>query len=77
MQASDLTISGNCWTLLHLAAGMGAIIGLKWVLDQRVLDINAVTENGEALSVLQCAVLGGSVPVVELVLAGGGHANYK
>jgi hypothetical protein len=77
VETSDLECFCNCRTLLHLAAGMGALDGLSWLLDQRVLDINAVTQDEEGLSVLQCAVLGGILPVVERVLAAGANAQYR
>lgn len=63
------------YSLLHVAAGLGREAGVAWLLEQKALDVNDVTED-ERLSVLQCAVLGGNIAVVEKVLAAGANVAY-
>jgi Ankyrin repeats (many copies) len=68
LTTDDLTALFKGASLLHLAAATGQVTTLKWLLDEAVIDVNDQTE-GERLSALHCAVIGGDAAVVKAVLS--------
>lgn len=49
----------------------------RWLLDQEATPADSVTEDGEVLSVLQCAVLGGNAELVQQLVAAGADRGHR
>lgn len=71
--ASELQDRSQGFSLLHVAAGMGEPMGVKWLLDKGANANDAGSPGG--LTPLHCAALGGSLIVVELLLGAGADAS--
>lgn len=63
------------FSLLHVAAGLGEPMGVKWLLGKDAA-VNDAACPGR-LTPLHCAALSGSVLVVELLLGAGADASAR
>lgn len=63
------------FSLLHVAAGLGEPMGVKWLLGKGAA-VNDAACPGR-LTPLHCAALSGSVLVVELLLGAGADASAR
>jgi hypothetical protein len=67
-RGADLTIfDSSGWNLLHWAtAGMGANVGIEWVLANTTIDVNSTTDDGDssiAISLLRNDLIGSKLLV--------------
>lgn len=63
------------YSVLHAAASKGWIAGVRYIIDNRILDVNILDSNESNQTPLYIASFHGRADVVRLLLSGGADAN--